>query len=143
MPISSVSTIFIQIPAPVLENAANIKNTGKYYFAGVLANNRKSILFYRRFSSDYSDSPKISSCINRASTVNTRVRITCYIFFGKHTIYTISPIPVNLIYSTIHIIPTILSHIHYNYIDITILLSYCNYIVTVQYIAIYIDTIYR
>ena len=76
-----------------------------------------------------------SNCINRSNTVHTRVRVTCYIFFGKH--HLLLPVntyllpPVNTIYSTIHIIPTILSHIQYNYIDITILLSHCNYIVTI------------
>ena len=54
--------------------------------------------------------------------------------FLVNTIYllvnTIYYITVNLIYSTIHIISTILlhntSHIHYNYIDITILISLYN-----------------
>ena len=62
--------------------------------------------------------------------------------FGKHTIYTYLHIPVNTIYPTIHIISTILSHIHYNYIDITILLSHCNYIVTIIITTIY-SYIYR
>ena len=61
---------------------------------------------------------KFSNCINRINTVNTRVRVTHYAIFGKHHLH----IPVNTIYSTIHIIPTILSHIQYNYIDIQILL---------------------
>mgnify|MGYP001775010028 CR=1 FL=1 len=64
------------------------------------------------------------NCINRTNTVYTRVRVTHCMIFGKPYLH----IPVNLIYSTIHIIPTTMPyHIQYNYIDITILLSYCNY----------------
>ena len=37
---------------------------------------------------------KFFNCINRTNTVYIRVRVTCYIFFGKHNL----PLPVNLIY---------------------------------------------
>ena len=89
------------------------------------------------------------NCINRTNTVHTRVRVTCYIFFGKHHL----PLPVNLIYYHLlnypyytisyHIIyHTRCNDIQYNYIDITILLSYCNYIVTILISTIY-SYIYR
>ena len=59
--------------------------------------------------------------------------------FGKHHLL----LPVNTTYQTIHIIPTVITyHIHYNYIDITILLSYCNYIVTIIITTLY-SYIYR
>ena len=125
MPISYISTILIHNHAPVLENAANIKNAGKQHFAGVLANNRNQSYFIGVFLQTTLIVQNFSNCINRINIVNTRVRVTHYMIFGKHTIYTIYPIPVNTIYSTIHIIP---NKIHYNYIDITILLSYCKYL---------------
>ena len=72
-----------------------------------------------RFSSDYSDSPEILDHKNQL-IYNGRyiTRVTHYALFGKPYLH----LPVNTIYSTIHIIPTILSHIQYNYIDIQILL---------------------
>ena len=48
-----------------------------------------------------------SNCINRINTVHTRVRVTHYMIFGKHHLH----LPVNTIYSTIHIIPISISNI--------------------------------
>ena len=50
----------------------------------------------------------------------------------------ISPHIVNLIYQTIHIIPTVITyHIQYNYIDIHILIPLCNTFVTIIISIIY------
>ena len=45
MPISPISTILIHNHAPVLENAAILKNAGKQHFAGVSANNNNQSYF--------------------------------------------------------------------------------------------------
>ena len=80
------------------------------------------------------------NCINRSNTVNTRVRVTHYIIFGKpHLLHHRKSHLLNYPYYT----NCYTIQDQYNYIDMTILLSHCNYIVTLHYIAIYIDTIYR
>ena len=83
MPISSISTILIHNHAPVMENAAILKNAGKQHFAGVLANNRNQSYFIGVFLQTTLIVQNFSNCINRINTVNTRVRVTCYAFFGK------------------------------------------------------------
>ena len=138
MPFSSISTILIHNHAPVLENAANIKNAGKQHFAGVLDQNRNQSYFIGVFFQTTLIVQNFSNCINRASTVNTRVRVTHYAIFGKHNSH--NPQHHLICYQIYHhLIIVISTDIIYWYYYAT----YCNYIVTLQYIAIYIDTIYR
>ena len=85
---------------------------------------------------------KFSSCINRISTVNTRVRVTCYIFFGKPYLL----IPVNTIY-TYHLLPftqlSILYQLSYHiFTTIISILQYCYHIVTIIISTLY-SYIYR
>ena len=139
MPILSISTIFIHNHAPVLENAAILKNAGKQHFAGVSANNRNQSYFIGIFL-------QTTPIVQKFTTVSIDLiqLIRAYVlpvmqFLVNH----IYPHLVNIIYSTIHIIPTVITyHIQYNYIDITILLSHCNYIVTIIITTLY-SYIYR
>ena len=134
MPIFPISTIFIHNHAPVLENAANIKNAGKYHFAGVSANNRNQSYFIGVFLQTTPIVQKFYNCINRSNTVNTRVRVTHYMIFCKHHL----PLPVNPIYYHLLNYPyyttqdttifnTIISILQYCYSYVI----HCNYIVTI------------
>ena len=86
------------------------------------------------------------NCINRSNTVNTRVRVTHCMIFSKQPFphhsksHLLSFTQLSILYQLIYY--TRSNDIHYNYIDITILLSYCNYIVTIL-INITYSYIYR
>ena len=144
MPFSSISTIFIQILAPVLENAASIKNTGKLHFAGVLANNRNQSYFIGVFL-------QTTPIVQKFSTVSIELiqLIRAYalpvIYFLVNTIYHYNkshllPFPqLSILYQLLyHISNTIISIYKYCYSYVI----HCNYFVTIIISTLY-SYIYR
>ena len=87
MPISSISTIFIHNHAPVLENAVILKTPENSTFP--LFHIKMRYLSHDYASQSYSTVVEwiFSNCINRTSTVNTRVRVTYYMIFVKHPLH--------------------------------------------------------
>ena len=145
MPISSISTILIHNHAPVLENAAILKNAGKQHFAGVSANNENQSYFIGVFFRLLRQSRNFL-VVSIGQYSDTRVRITCYVFFGKPYLL----LPVNPIYYHLLNYPyytnyyNTLYHIMYHTRSTTIIsiLQYCYHIVTIIISTIY-SYIYR
>ena len=138
MPISSISTSFIQILAPVLENAASIKNAGKQHFVGVSPYFTCIWCHTESFSALSNKNSKNgrSESTGQKLTCST-LRITCIVFFGNHYLpinkhhlphysksYLLSLTTISILYQLFYcIFTTIISIFKYCYHIVTILIS--------------------
>ena len=149
MPISSISTSFIHNHAPVMENAVSTKTPENSTLRAYQLIMRINPIL-QAFFPDYSDRPEIFWLYRSANTVRYILRVTQYAIFGKPYLHipvnTIYSTTINIIYSTIYIIPKYATQ-NTTFNTIISILQYCYHIVTIListlYSYIYIDTIYR